>query len=686
MPNRLIDESSPYLRQHAHNPVDWYPWGEEALQKAVELDRPIFLSVGYSSCHWCHVMERESFENEEIAAVMNENFISVKVDREERPDIDSIYMAAVQLMTQRGGWPMSVFLAPDRRPFWGGTYFPPPTFKEILLKIADAYREKRDEVTQTGSSLLEHLGPEEGYRRDDLVSQEDYDQAVQYARRTFDPRYGGFGPAPKFPRSVEISMLLRAYCRSGDESVLEMCERTLQGMAMGGMYDQVGGGFHRYSTDERWLVPHFEKMLYDNALLAKTYLEAYQITHKDVYRTVASEVLDYVLREMTGPEGGFFSATDADSEGEEWTFFVWTPGEVEAVLGPEDARVVCTYYTITEAGNFEGKSIPYARRSLENVVKELGLEPDRAAEILALGRRKLYDEREKRQKPFRDEKILTSWNGLMISALARGAQVLDEPRYREAAVRAAEFILETLVRDGRLLRVYKDGESKVLAFLEDYAFFSEALLDLYEATFEPRHLREACQFMDFVTASFADEEAGGFFYTATDHEQLIVRRKEIFDSATPAGGGIAALNLLRLERMTGRKEYRRFADEYFRSIKGVIGRAPMAFGSTLMGADFYLSPAVEVVVVGDFGDAATQELLRTVHATFLPARVFVAAESGWSGSLAEEIPLLEGKGLGGESAAEGPKAFVCRDFVCQAPVDTPEELRRQLEVAPSAGG
>lgn len=681
-PNRLLAETSPYLAQHAYNPVDWYPWGDEALRKARELDRPIFLSIGYSSCHWCHVMERESFENEDIAKLMNEHFINIKVDREERPDLDSIYMTAVQLLTSSGGWPMSVFLTPELKPFWGGTYFPPddrfgrPGFAHILTQIANLYRTGRDKIEETAAKLTEALSERDTSTiSTDLPGRDVMESAVEYAERSFDSEWGGFGPAPKFPRSVEISKLLRYYQRTKKANVLEMCEATLESMAHGGMYDQIGGGFHRYSTDKKWLVPHFEKMLYDNALLARTYLEAFQVTGKDFYSRIAREVLDYVLREMTSPEGGFYSATDADSEGEEGVFFVWTPEQVEEVLGEADARTFCEYYSITTGGNFEGgTSIPHVSKPVEEVAGSLNLSCEKLEEVLERGRRKLYEARESRVKPFRDEKVLASWNGLMISAFARGYQILEDPRYLEAADRAAAFIVENLYFSDRLHRTYKDGRCQFPGYLDDHAYLGEAFLDLYETTFKPEHLQFARELTDTLLEQFWDAGGGGFFFTALHHKSLITRKKDPFDNATPSGNGVAALSLLRLERLTGVDSYRARAVELFKGVKPLVEKAPMAFSYTILALEYIFNVPVEIAVLGNPEAEETRKLLRVVYQRFLPNKALVAVTPPVDQAMGEAVPLLAGKSLEGEKAT----AFVCRDYACRTPVTEPRDLERLL--------
>ena len=694
-PNRLVESTSPYLQQHAGNPVDWYPWGEEALARAKELDRPIFLSVGYSSCHWCHVMERESFEDEGVAKVMNDNFINIKVDREERPDIDALYMNAVQMLSGQGGWPMSVFLTPDLRPFWGGTYFPPrghynsagevvrPGFVDILISLSRAYKESPEKIENAASQVVEGLCRKETPSGGELASEEVLKLAGEDAGRRFDPAYGGFGPAPKFPRSTELSMLLRVYAMGGDRQVLDMCERTLEAMAHGGMYDQVGGGFHRYSTDAKWLVPHFEKMLYDNSLLVRTYLEAFQVTGRELYRRIASEILDYVLQEMTSPEGGFYSATDADSEGREGVFFVWRPEEVEELLGVEDAPLFCQYFNITTEGNFEDStSIAHITAGLAEVAASLGIELEAARAKIEEGRKKLYEARAKRPAPFRDDKVLTSWNGMMISAFARGFQVLGEPRYLQAAERAATLILEQMQEGGRLLRVRKDGQSRITGFLDDNAFFIEALLDLYESSFEVSYLDEACRLAEAVLADFSDEEESGLYFTSVEHELIITRRKDPFDGAIPSPLGVMALNLLRLERLTDTPSWRRRAERILGEVSPLLPRVPMGFGSSLLALDFLLHPPVELALVGDLSGTESAEFLAVIHSGFLPARVITASANPPSEELSARVPLLGGKG----HAGEGSRLYICRDGSCREPVDDPQELAAQLPFVSSPGG
>ncbi len=692
--NRLIHETSPYLLQHAHNPVDWYPWGPEALQRARELDRPILLSVGYSACHWCHVMERESFENEAIAAEMNAHFVSIKVDREERPDIDAIYMQAVQALTGQGGWPMTVFLTPDGRPFSGGTYFPPrdrqgmPGFPRVLAYIADVYQNQREKVEQQANTLADHLrkrssAPLRGREGDaragglPLVVLEEASRALA---ADFDPVHGGFGNAPKFPNTMSLEFLLRTHLHRvrgeiGSKATrpeLEIVETTLRSMANGGIYDQLGGGFHRYSTDVEWLVPHFEKMLYDNALLSRLYLHAYLVTGDAFYRRIAKETLDYVAREMTSPEGGFYSTQDADSEGEEGKFFTWTPAEIDAALSSKIATLFKSYYDVTERGNFEGKNILRVPREAREVAQSEGVTLERLQEALRQGRETLFQVREQRVHPGRDEKVLTSWNGLMLRSFAEAARYLDRADYLTIAERNAEFLLATVQRDGRVLRTYKDGRAHLNGYLEDYTYLADGLLSLYEADFQPRWFVEARRLMDAAITLFADEQNGGFFDTGSDHEVLVSRPKEVMDNATPAGNSVAVDVLLRLTAFTGEDSYRERADDYLRGLVDIMAQHPQAFGHLLGAIDFSLSPVREFAIVGDPHDEAARALLRVVNGRYLPNSVLACASPG--AETTHIIPLLADR-----PAKDGkPAAYVCEHFACLAPVTEAEELEQLI--------
>jgi uncharacterized protein YyaL (SSP411 family) len=664
MANRLAGESSPYLHQHRDNPVDWYPWGDEALKRAREQDLPLLVSIGYSACHWCHVMAHESFEDPEVAALMNERFVCVKVDREERPDVDAMCMEAVQAMTGRGGWPLNAFLSPELVPFYAGTYFPAesgrglPSWQMVLEAVADAWQHRREDIRRQGQEILRALSastriePSAEPIRDQLVA-----EAVSSVQAHYDPQNGGFGPAPKFPQPAAIELLLVR----GEH---EMSLRTLEAMARGGIYDQVGGGFARYAVDATWTVPHFEKMLYDNALLARAYLHGWQVSGNELFRRVCRETLDWALREMRGPEGGFCAALDADSEGVEGKFYVWSVDQLRDVLGPSDeADQAIAYFGATEQGNFE--------RGL-NVLEGRGPEPEAREEI----RQKLYAARSERVRPGLDDKRLTGWNALMITALAETGAVLGEREYIDAATACASFVLGDL-RDsaGRLLRTWKDGQAKIDAYLEDYAFLLDALITLYETTFQTRWYEEAVKLADELIERFEDPERGGFFTTAAADEQLPVRRKDLEDSPVPSGNSAATLALLRLALLSGDGKYERHALGVLRLLLPLASRQPMAFGHLLRAADFYVSPVREVAIVGPESEA--EPLVRVVRDRFRPHLVIAGSAAAVTASddrPLDGVPLLEGRGLVDGHAA----AYVCEHFVCQAPVTTPEELAAAL--------
>jgi uncharacterized protein YyaL (SSP411 family) len=667
MSNRLAAETSPYLLQHAENPVDWYPWGEEALGRARDEDRPILLSVGYSACHWCHVMERESFEDPDTAAFMNANFVCVKVDREERPDVDAIYMEAVQGFTGQGGWPMTVFLDPGGVPFYGGTYFPPdtsrgmPSFRMVMEAVLEAYRDRRDEIRERAATTVGRLEALAKIAPSDVPGAAQRDEAVATLLGRADPANGGFGSAPKFPAASALELLMSR--RTG----LEHVERTLDAMLAGGIYDQLGGGFARYAVDSAWLVPHFEKMLYDNGLLARAYLHGYQVLGHARYRRVCEETLDWLLREMRGPEGGFYSAYDADSEGEEGKFYVWTPGEIRAVLagdgagaratgGRADPDAILAYYGVTEAGNFEGKNILHLADGAA-AAPPPGLDAARAALLAA---------RAARVPPGLDDKRLCSWNALAIAALAEAGAVLGRPDYLEAAEACAQFVLGTM-RDGNgnLLRTYKDGRAHLNAYLEDHAFMVEALLVLYEAGFDPRWFAAARELAETMVARFGDEERGGFFSTAADHETLIARRKEIGDHPIPAGQSSAALGLLRLAALSGERAFAERALGVLALFGDPAVTHPDSFAHLLRALDFHLAQTREVALVG--ADLTTLE--GVVRADFRPNVVLAGGRGG-----ATEPPLLDARTeIGGE-----PAAYVCEGFTCNLPVTDPTALEKEL--------
>jgi uncharacterized protein len=658
MPNRLAAATSPYLLQHADNPVDWFEWGEEALDRARREDKPILLSVGYAACHWCHVMERESFEDEETARIMNEHFVSVKVDREERPDVDAIYMDAVQAMSGHGGWPMTVFLAPSGEPFFAGTYFPKedrhgmPSFRKVLLAVADAWRERREDLLAQGKRVVEAIsaGPR---ATGEPLSRGILDGALDGFRRAFDPEWGGFGPAPKFPQPMTMELLLRLDARGAD-GARDMLTTTLDRMAAGGIFDQVGGGFHRYSTDREWLVPHFEKMLYDNAQLASVYAHAYQVTGAGRYRGVAEETLDYLLRELRHQEGGFFSSQDADSEGVEGKLYVWSWDELVEVAGEDTAR----WLGASPSGNWEGS----------NVLRRTGVDPPaRWTER----QRELRERRSGRVAPATDDKVLAAWNGLAISALAVTGRALGRSDYVEAAAATADFVLSRLRRkDGRLLRAWRDGRTSGPAYADDHALLGLAFLDLYETTFDDRWFIEARRLTDDLIRLFHDPEGGGFYQTGSDAEGLVLRPKELFDNAVPSGNSAGAALLLRLSLLTGEAEYERRAESALRVLGEPLTRAPTAFGTALGAVDLLVGPSREVAVVGSAEDPRTEALLHEVHRRYLPNLVIAAGPGDGS-----PVPLLAGRSL----VDRKPAAYVCERFVCRRPVTEPSELAATLE-------
>jgi uncharacterized protein YyaL (SSP411 family) len=685
--NRLIDETSPYLLQHAHNPVDWYPWGEEAFAAARSESKPILLSIGYSACHWCHVMEHESFENEEIARLMNENFVSIKVDREERPDLDQIYMNAVQMMTHHGGWPMTVFLTPEGVPFYGGTYFPPedrynmPGFPRVLISMAEAYRERPEDIQQTGASILAELNRLSlAHESNEPLTQELLTQAFKGIIKGYDPVNGGFGGAPKFPPAMTLEFLLRVYHRTGSQEALDIVANTCRKMASGGIYDQLGGGFHRYSTDSKWLVPHFEKMLYDNALLSRVYLHYWQLTHDESARRIAEGILDYVVRELTDANGGFYSTQDADSEGEEGKFFVWSHDEIASVLSKEDSALFSAYYDVSAGGNFEGKNILNVARSLEDVAAEAKVTSEHLQQSLDRSRRKLFELRERRVKPARDEKILTAWNGMMLASFAEAAAILDREDYLEVARRNARFVFDNLRRDDLLLRTYKDATAKLNAYLEDYACLSDGLLTLYEASGEPEWFEATLFVTNKMLEEFWDDRDGGFFYTGRSHESLIVRSKDYFDNATPSGNSVAAEVMLRLAALTGNDDYRRRAVTILRLITDSLRRYPSGFGRVLCALDFYLGTPKEIAIIGDHDLPETRLLRNAVWEAYIPNKVVAQAAPGDSRSF-ELIPLLRDRRLVNNS----PAAYVCEHFTCGEPVTDPERLVSQLALRRAFG-
>ena len=698
--NRLINEKSPYLLQHAHNPVDWYPWGAKAFKRARAEDKPVFLSIGYSTCHWCHVMEQESFSDPGMAALMNERFVCIKVDREERPDIDQIYMGAVVGLTGRGGWPLTLFLTPDQKPFYGGTYFPPedrygiPGLRSVLLSVADAWKTRREEVLRSGDMLTGALGSRRprGRAEGAALNEATLSAAYHHFKATFDSVHGGFGGAPKFPMGQNLSFLLRYARREKHSEALMMAEKSLTAMAGGGVYDHLGGGFHRYSTDGQWRIPHFEKMLYDQAILSRAYLDAYQATGREIYAQVARRTLNYVLRDMTGNEGGLYSAEDADSplahnpgrkgEGE---FYLWKKDDVMSLLGEEHTKVLSLHFGIEQSGNavsdphgeFGGKNVLYTARTVEETARELGRSRAETEGIIQGAVHKLLQAREERPRPHLDDKVLTGWNGLMISSLAFAYRVLEEPAYREAAERSARFIIENLVADdGRLHHRYRDGEAGIAGTLDDYAFFIHGLIDLYEATFNVSHLVEADRLARLMCDLFWDDRDGGFFFTARGGEQLIIRNKEVYDGAIPSGNSVACLDLLRLGRMTANTEFESRARTLMRAFSDDIAGLPASHSFMLAALDFDIGPSNEIVLAAGGDPETVRQMVRVIYGDFIPNKVVLLRPA----TEVEAQPLL---GLAPFAAEYRPvegrtAAYVCANHACRAPARSFEELRHLL--------
>lgn len=697
--NRLSREKSPYLLQHAHNPVDWYPWVREAFEKSKRENKPILLSIGYSTCHWCHVMEAESFEDPKTAEIMNDHYVAIKVDREERPDIDNLYMSYVMATTGSGGWPMTVFLTPDQKPFYGGTYFPPedrygiPGFKTLLTSIADSWKNHHDEIARSADSaavfLQNHKGGSSGKNG---LSEETLFAFFEQHKSSFDPEQGGFGPAPKFPRSHSLSMLLRVWLRSGNGEALAMVKKTLSEMADGGMHDQIGGGFHRYSTDNQWRVPHFEKMLYDQALLSVTYLEAYQATHDERYAQVSRGILDYVLREMTSTEGGFFSAQDADSvdlsdssRKKEGAFFLWKKSEIDARFPEKEAKIVDYFYGIEEKGNalsdphgeFSGQNVLYRAQSVEETAAHFQTSVVAVEKILLEANQKLFEIRSARPAPYLDDKILTDWNGLMISAFSLASRVLHEPRYLKAAENAANFVrLNMRDKNRNLFHRYRDGDTAIPANLNDYAFLIDGTLRLYEAGFDEVWMKEAIALTESMIRDFWDEKDGGFFLTASNAETLIARPKEVYDGAVPSGNSMAALDLLRLGRYTSQGRFKEFADKTLKSFSDEINAEPTAYPQMLMALDYALGHSQEIVIAGQANDAVTQSMLKEIYLRFMPNKIIMLHKTGVEGGKMEALaPFLK------EQTSPGGKTtvYVCQDYACALPVTDVDGLKLLLD-------
>ena len=689
--NRLIGEKSPYLLQHARNPVDWYPWDDEAFDRARREDRPVFLSIGYSACHWCHVMEAESFSDPEVAELLNRHFVSIKVDREERPDVDHIYMTACQAMTGSGGWPLTIVMTAGGQPFFAGTYFPRrskygrPGLVDVLRQIVSLWRDDRQRLLQAGAHMADAL---RRISADDSpggrLSKDNLKEAGRQLEERFDPVHGGFGAAPKFPTPHHLTLLLRWWRRSGRKKALEMVEKTLDGMWRGGIYDHLGFGFHRYATDVTWLIPHFEKMLYDQALLSMAYCEAYQATGENGYARAAREIFRYVLRDMTSPEGGFYSAEDADSEGQEGRYYVWTPDQIRSVLGRETGGRFCRFYGVTPEGNFEdGASVLHRTTAAETFAAREHLSVLELERFVESSRRKLFKVRQERVAPLKDDKILADWNGLMIAALARGGAVLGDEAYIQAAQRAAEFLLWQLHnKKGRLLHRYRDGQAAIDGFLDDHAFFLWALIELYEAAFQARYLREALRLADDMVDRFWDSRRGGFYLTGSGEEAMLMRPKEITDGALPSGNSAAALGLLRLGRLAGRADLEERARETMDAAAAQAARVPGGFSHLLMALDFALGPAHEVVIAGDLQEKDTRQMLTALRSRFVPNAVVLLHPSGREGrDLEKLVPAVRNQvPLEGKAAA-----YVCRDFACRRPVTDPDRMMAQIDSPDPSG-
>ncbi|NOU97009.1 DUF255 domain-containing protein [Paenibacillus sp. LMG 31456] len=679
IPNRLIAEKSPYLLQHAYNPVKWFPWSEEAFDTARRENKPIFLSIGYSTCHWCHVMAHESFEDDEVAELLNRDYIAVKVDREERPDVDNLYMSVCQALTGQGGWPLTIVMTPEKKPFFAGTYFPKGRkygrkgLMELLPQLTGKWKEDPERVVELSNQVVSETQSRLIANLEGDISEESLEQAYQIYEELFDSQYGGFGDAPKFPTSHNLSFLLRYYKRTNNEHALAIVEKTLDSMYRGGMYDHVGFGFARYSTDEKWLVPHFEKMLYDNALLTMTNIEAYQVTGKKQYAEVAEQIITYVLRDMTDAGGAFYSAEDADSEGEEGKFYIWIPSEINQVLGDEEGELYCSVYDITDEGNFEGQSIPnLIQWTLEDAARLKQIPLKELTRRLETSRKKLFEYRGQRIHPHKDDKILTSWNGLMIMALAKAAKALQKQEYALAARRAVDFILKELRReDGRLLARYRDGQAAFLGYLDDYAFVVWGLIELYEATFELELLQAAVELNEEMLRLFWDKEKGGCFFYGEDGEQLFTRPKEIYDGAMPSGNSAAALNMAKLASYTYNAKLSQKADEQLKAFAGSVQKYPSGHALFMMALDYTVSAPMEIVLAGDPAKADMQEMIAKLQTQFLPNAIMMLHPKGEQGDAVRRlIPLVQDKvQLGGRATA-----YVCENFACHSPTTDLEEL------------
>jgi len=686
-PNRLAKEKSPYLLQHAQNPVDWYPWSEEAFEKAEKEDKPIFLSIGYSTCHWCHVMEKESFEDEEAAKILNRNFVSIKVDREERPGIDKVYMKTCVLMTGSGGWPLTIIMTPQKQPFFAGTYLPKKSragmigLVDLLRNVGELWERDRSKLISTAERVTEYLTDYvRAKQREEELTEIAFDDGFIRLLDSFDQTNGGFGTSPKFPSPHNLLFLLRYWKRRGRRQALEMVEKTLQEMRLGGIFDQVGFGFHRYSTDSKWLVPHFEKMLYDQALMAIAYIEVYQVTGKKEYKKTAEELFEYILRDMTDSNGGFFSAEDADSEGQEGKFYFWTEAEIKQILG-ENADLIVRVFNVSKEGNYRdihrgatGNNILHLKKSLRELSLELSMNYEELVAVLKNARLKLFKIREKRIHPLKDDKVLTDWNGLMIAALAKGAQVFDSMRYLKAAERAVEFILEKLRRtDGRLIHRHRDGEAAIDGNLDDYAFLVLGLIELYEATFETKYLEEALRLQNDMIKHFWDKENGGFFFTSDYSEKLLVRYKDFRDGAIPSGNSIAFLNLIRLARMTGKAHYEEKAATLAKAFSSHEEGTPRQNTMFLAALDFFIGPAYEIAIVGDLDSKKAENMLHAIRTRFVPNKVMLFKKENNT-----SLENLAGFTKGMKTIAAKTTAYICQNFACNRPMTDIDEILKTL--------
>ena len=672
VPNRLIHEKSPYLLQHAHNPVDWYPWGNEAFEKAKREDKPIFLSIGYSTCHWCHVMERESFEDEEVAEILNKYFISIKVDKEERPDVDSIYMNVCQALTGNGGWPLTIIMTEDKKPFFAGTYFPKeskygrPGIMDLLMSIHEAWTERKDKLIQTSNDILTDMKKYNAHENKEELNKESIYDTYEELMGSFDEVYGGFGNAPKFPIPHQMYFLLRYSKAYGDKKALQAVEKTLESMYKGGIFDHIGFGFSRYSTDRKWLVPHFEKMLYDNALLAIAYVEVYQATGKNLYREAAEKIFNYILRDMASPEGGFYSAEDADSEGVEGKFYVWSVEEIKKILGEEDGSIFCEYYDISTRGNFEGESIP-------NLINKDLREIERNHDLLETLREKLFNHREKRIHPHKDDKILTSWNGLMIAALALGGRVLDNESYVKAAENAVNFIYHKLInKEGRLLARFREGEAAYLGYLDDYAFLVWGVIELYGSTLKSEYLEKALKLNEDMIRIFWDEKENGLFLYGKDSEELILRPKEVYDGAVPSGNSVAAFNMLKLSKLIGSEELEDKAVKIFEAFGGTVKRSPSAYSYLICALLYHIEPTKTVTIVGEREDSITKEMISEYNNRYMAFSSLVFNDGGAIQGLVSGLKEYE-------KINKKTTAYVCENFACKEPVNETKKFIRLLE-------